>query len=116
MTKERKQEITQIENKLLRREDNLNFRDETLTQKEQQIDHKNNQLTKKLSELDEKEKKLQEKIDAFKQGKYDIMLGTQMVAKGLNFPNLQLVGVILADTGLHLPDFRAAERTFSLIT
>lgn len=59
---------------------------------------------------------LQEKIDAFKQGKYDIMLGTQMVAKGLNFPNLQLVGVILADTGLHLPDFRAAERTFSLIT
>ena len=40
------EEITQIENKLLRREDNLNFRDETLTQKEQQIDHKNNQLTK----------------------------------------------------------------------
>ena len=38
-----------------------------------------------------------------------------MVAKGLNFPNLKLVGVIMADTGLHLPDFRAAERTFSLI-
>ena len=59
---------------------------------------------------------LQEKIDAFRNGEYDIMLGTQMVAKGLNFPNLQLVGVILADTGLHLPDFRAAERTFALIT
>ena len=44
------------------------------------------------------------------------MLGTQMVAKGLNFPNLKLVGVVLADTGLHMPDFRAAERTFSLIT
>lgn len=59
---------------------------------------------------------LQEKISAFKKGDYDIMLGTQMVAKGLNFPNLKLVGVVLADTGLHMPDFRAAERTFSLIT
>ncbi len=59
---------------------------------------------------------LQEKLDAFRNGDYDIMLGTQMVAKGLNFPNLQLVGVILADTGLHLPDFRASERTFALIT
>ncbi len=59
---------------------------------------------------------LQEKIDAFKNRNYDIMLGTQMIAKGLNFPNLQLVGIILADTTLHLPDFRASERTFSLIT
>ena len=59
---------------------------------------------------------LSEKIEAFKKGDFDIMLGTQMVAKGLNFPNLKLVGVILADTGLHMPDFRAAERTFSLIT
>lgn len=59
---------------------------------------------------------LQEKLDSFRKGDYDIMLGTQMVAKGLNFPNLMLVGVVLADTGLHLPDFRAAERTFSLIT
>ena len=55
-------------------------------------------------------------LEDFKKGKYDIMLGTQMVAKGLNFPNLQLVGVILADAGLHMPDFRANERTFSLIT
>lgn len=59
---------------------------------------------------------LQEKLDAFKKGDYDIMLGTQMVAKGLNFPGLKLVGVVLADTGLHLPDFRAQERTFALIT
>ncbi len=59
---------------------------------------------------------LEEKLDAFRKGDYDIMLGTQIVAKGLNFPNLQLVGVILADSGLHMPDFRAAERTFALIT
>lgn len=63
-----------------------------------------------------KKGELQEKINAFKNNEYDIMLGTQMVAKGLNFPNLKLVGVILADTALHLPDFRSAERTFSLIT
>ncbi|HZK20104.1 MAG TPA: primosomal protein N', partial [Treponemataceae bacterium] len=63
-----------------------------------------------------KKGKLQEKISEFRKGNIDILLGTQMVAKGLNFPNLQLVGVILADTGLHMPDFRAAERTFSLIT
>lgn len=55
-------------------------------------------------------------LEDFKNHKYDILLGTQMVAKGLNFPNLELVGVILADAGLHMPDFRAGERTFSLIT
>lgn len=59
---------------------------------------------------------LETRLDAFRKGEYDILLGTQMVAKGLNFPNLQLVGVVLADTGLHMPDFRASERTFSLIT
>lgn len=59
---------------------------------------------------------LEEKLNAFRDGEYDILLGTQMVAKGLNFPNLKLVGVVLADTSLHLPDFRAAEKTFSLIT
>lgn len=57
-----------------------------------------------------------ETLEDFKNGKFDIMLGTQMVAKGLNFPKLELVGVILADAGLHMPDFRAGERTFSLIT
>ncbi|MDR2633613.1 MAG: primosomal protein N' [Treponema sp.] len=58
---------------------------------------------------------LEETLTLFKAGSFDILLGTQMVAKGLNFPAVRLVGVISADTGLHLPDFRAAERTFSLI-
>jgi primosomal protein N' (replication factor Y) len=58
---------------------------------------------------------LKETLDAFRAGEIDVLLGTQMVAKGLNFPGVRLVGVILADTGLHMPDFRAAERTFSLI-
>ncbi|MBQ6568006.1 MAG: primosomal protein N', partial [Treponema sp.] len=59
---------------------------------------------------------LEEKLDSFGRGEGDILLGTQMVAKGLNFPRLSLVGVILADSSLHMPDFRASERTFALIT
>ena len=58
---------------------------------------------------------LKKALDLFRAGEVDILLGTQMVAKGLNFPGVRLVGVVLADTGLHLPDFRAAERTFSLV-
>ncbi|MFQ3619683.1 MAG: primosomal protein N' [Spirochaetales bacterium] len=54
-------------------------------------------------------------LSEFRRGNIDLLLGTQMVAKGLNFPGVRLVGIVLADTGLHLPDFRAAERTFSLI-
>lgn len=54
-------------------------------------------------------------LDAFHEGKIDILLGTQMIAKGLDFPNVTLVGVINADTALHLPDFRAGERTFQLV-
>lgn len=52
----------------------------------------------------------------FRAGKTRILLGTQMIAKGLDFPDVTLVGVINADTALHLPDFRAAERTFYLVT
>ena len=52
----------------------------------------------------------------FREGKVRILLGTQMIAKGLDFPNVTLVGVINADTALHFPDFRAHERTFHLIT
>jgi primosomal protein N' (replication factor Y) len=54
-------------------------------------------------------------LSAFKAGEVDILLGTQMIAKGLDFPNVTLVGVVNADTALHMPDFRAAERTFQLV-
>ena len=55
-------------------------------------------------------------LDRFAKGKAPILLGTQMVAKGLDFENVTLVGVVAADSGLYVPDFRASERTFSLIT
>ncbi|MGD6816221.1 primosomal protein N' [Metabacillus sp. 84] len=55
-------------------------------------------------------------LGQFGEGKADILLGTQMIAKGLDFPNVTLVGVLAADTMLHLPDFRAAEKTFQLLT
>ncbi len=55
-------------------------------------------------------------LEAFGKGEYDILFGTQMVAKGLDFPNVSLVGVINADTSLFMNDFRAGERTFSLFT
>ncbi len=55
-------------------------------------------------------------LSAFRRGEIDILLGTQMIAKGLDFPNVTVVGVINADTSLHLPDFRAGEKTFQLIT
>ena len=52
----------------------------------------------------------------FRVGKIDVLVGTQMIAKGLHFPNVTLVGIIYADLGLHIPDFRAGERTFQLLT
>jgi primosomal protein N' (replication factor Y) len=55
-------------------------------------------------------------LKQFEEQKADILLGTQMIAKGLDFENVTLVGVLNADTGLNLPDFRASERTFQLIT
>ncbi|XRG79698.1 primosomal protein N' [Rossellomorea sp. GAMAL-10_SWC] len=55
-------------------------------------------------------------LKQFGNGEADILLGTQMIAKGLDFPNVTLVGVLAADSSLHLPDFRASERTFSLLT
>jgi primosomal protein N' (replication factor Y) len=55
-------------------------------------------------------------LQAFRTGKIDILVGTQMIAKGLDVPNVTLVGIINADVGLHMPDFRAGERTFQLLT
>jgi primosomal protein N' (replication factor Y) len=52
----------------------------------------------------------------FRTGKIDILIGTQMIAKGLHFPNVTLVGIIYADLALNMPDFRAGERTFQLLT
>lgn len=56
-----------------------------------------------------------ESLGAFARGEARILLGTQMIAKGLDFPNVQLVGIINADTSLDMPDFRASERTFQLV-
>ncbi len=59
---------------------------------------------------------LRDTLAAFKAHKIDVLIGTQMIAKGLHFPNVTLVGILNADLGLHIPDFRAGERTFQLLT
>ena len=59
---------------------------------------------------------LRDTLNKFKAKKIDIIIGTQMIAKGLHFPNVTLVGILNADSGLHVPDFRAGERTFQLLT
>ena len=59
---------------------------------------------------------LEDTLNDFKAQKFDLLIGTQMIAKGLHFPNVTLVGVLNADLGLHIPDFRAGERTFQLLT
>jgi primosomal protein N' (replication factor Y) len=63
-----------------------------------------------------KKNTLRDMLNAFKTKKLDVLIGTQMIAKGLHFPNVTLVGILNADIGLHVPDFRASERTFQLIT
>jgi primosomal protein N' (replication factor Y) len=54
-------------------------------------------------------------LESFGRGELDVLVGTQMIAKGLDFPNVVLVGIVAADSALHLPDFRAAERTYQLL-
>lgn len=55
-------------------------------------------------------------LKSFSSGEYNVLLGTQMVAKGHDIPNVTLVGILSADSTLNLPDFRASERTFALLT
>ncbi len=62
-----------------------------------------------------KKKVLRQALADFREGRIHVLVGTQMVAKGLNFPGVKLVGIVNADTGFQMPDFRAAERTFSLL-
>jgi len=59
---------------------------------------------------------LRKTLNDFKAAKLDMLIGTQMIAKGLHFPNVTLVGILNADIGLHIPDFRAGERTVQLLT
>ncbi len=84
---------------------------------EQEIEKKFPHAT--LSRIDadvsKKRGEVQDILERFEKGEIDILLGTQMVAKGLNFPKVDLVGIVLADSTLNLPDFRSQERTFSLI-
>jgi primosomal protein N' (replication factor Y) (superfamily II helicase) len=76
--------------------------------------------TAKLARVDtdtmQKKNQLRETLRDFRAHKLDMLIGTQMIAKGLDFPNVTLVGVLNADLALNLPDFRAAERTFQLLT
>src|SRR6202035_2011099 len=59
--------------------------------------------------------RLREILGDFRVGKLDVLVGTQMIAKGLDFPNVTLVGLVDADLSMHIPDFRANERTFQLL-
>ena len=74
------------------------------------------QIARLDSDTMRKSSDLHSMLDKFGQGEIKVLLGTQMIAKGLDFPNVQLVGVIDADTAIDLPDFRAAERTYQIVS
>lgn len=76
----------------------------------------NNYKIERLDADSIQSKSFEESLRAFEKGKIDILLGTQMIAKGIDIPNVTFVGVVMADIGLYIPDFRANERTFSLLT
>jgi primosomal protein N' (replication factor Y) len=84
---------------------------------EEEIARRFPKLTTARVDTDSVRKKgaLEKVLGDFREGRIDILLGTQMVAKGLNFPKVKLVGIVLADSTLNVPDFRSPERTFSLI-
>jgi primosomal protein N' (replication factor Y) len=73
-------------------------------------------ITRLDSDVGKVRKKMTQVLQEFRSQEYDILVGTQMIAKGHDFPNVTLVGMALADVGLSLPSFRAAENTFQLIT
>ena len=73
-------------------------------------------ITRMDSDVLKKKEDYRRILGDFRLGKIDILVGTQMIAKGLHFPNVTLVGIIHADLSLHMPDFRAGERTFQLLT
>lgn len=89
------------------------------TQKVEEVLHKVFP-TARVARLDadtaRKKNALRDTLNAFRAKKVDILLGTQMIAKGLDFPNVTLAGILNADLSLHAPDFRAGERTFQLLT
>ena len=74
------------------------------------------QIVRLDSDTMQKSSELHAMLDRFGNGEIKVLLGTQMIAKGLDFPNVQLVGVIDADTSIDLPDFRSAERTYQLVS
>jgi primosomal protein N' (replication factor Y) len=82
---------------------------QTLQIPSEQIARLDADTTKKASDL-------HAMLERFGRGEIRVLLGTQMIAKGLDFPNVKLVGIINADTAIDLPDFRAAERTFQLVS
>ena len=67
-------------------------------------------------EILDKDASIEDIYMTFKRGEADILIGTQMIAKGWDIPNVTLVGVVLADIGLNVPDFRSSERIFQLLT
>ncbi len=76
----------------------------------------NTSITRMDSDTMRDARSYQNTFRKFHEGEIDMLVGTQMIAKGLDFPNVRLVGVISADTALNIPDFRATERTFNLIS
>lgn len=72
-------------------------------------------ITRIDADLLDRKNAFRQVLGDFRKGKIDILIGTQMIAKGFDFPNVTLVGLIEADLSLHMPDFRAAERTFQLL-